>query len=167
MRQHTTLSSFALACAMSALCMPLVAQSNDGSTLRSTLDGVYNEAQSNSGSDVYATMCTACHTPESHTGTVFYSWWAGLPLSEQFSYISEKMPQDNPGSLSRQEYLQIVAYLLEMNGMPTGSTELAIDSLETIRFDTVPANGRPPSRVDAPAGTGARTPAVRPRTRPR
>ena len=140
--QRTGLYALFIACAASVAGAPLAAQSNDGPPMRSTLDGVYTEAQAKRGSDVYASMCTACHTPESHTGTVFYSWWAGLPLSEMFAYISETMPQDNPGALSRREYLQVVTYLLEMNGMPKGAQELALDSLETIRFDTVPESGR-------------------------
>lgn len=131
--------------------IPTSAQSGDGD-MRSSLAGVYTDAQAKSGSDVYSTMCTGCHTPESHTGTVFYSWWAGYPLADMYAYISLAMPQDNPGALSRGEYTQIIAYLLQLNGMPSGTTELPTDTalLRSIRFDTVPHSPRP-DRISAPA----------------
>jgi hypothetical protein len=34
------------------------------------------------------------------------------------------MPQDNPGSLSRDAYADILAFLLKSNGLPSGTKEL-------------------------------------------
>jgi len=39
-------------------------------------------------------------------------------------FISTTMPQDNPASLSLQEYADILAYLMQLNEMPAGDREL-------------------------------------------
>jgi len=46
------------------------------------------------------------------------------------------MPNDNPGKLSRDQYADIVAYLLQLNGMPAGPRPLRPDprQLEQIRI---------------------------------
>jgi hypothetical protein len=48
------------------------------------------------------------------------------------------MPQNDPGILSAKEYAQVLAYLLQMNGMPAGPEELPSDAvmLRAIKFDT-------------------------------
>jgi hypothetical protein len=50
--------------------------------------------------------------------------WAGAPLGDLLDAISKTMPQNNPGSLKRREYLDILAYILFLNDMPAGSNEL-------------------------------------------
>ena len=46
------------------------------------------------------------------------------------------MPQNAPGSLSRQQNADILAYMLQENGFKPGIEELATDKamLDTIRF---------------------------------
>jgi mono/diheme cytochrome c family protein len=111
---------------------------------RTTAAGVFTEAQAKAGGDLYAGLCTGCHTMSSHTGVTFRKSWLGMPVSELFIYLSQSMPEDAPGSLSAKEYAQVVAYLLEMNGMPTGSIELPAEegALRAIRIDTVAASRR-------------------------
>ena len=115
---------------------------------RSSQSGVYTEAQATRGKDTYLGMCQACHTPASHTGPVFQNAWTGKTLWELFRYISENMPKMDPGSLSTEEYTQVTAYLLKLNGMPAGSDQLNPDStaLKSIRFDTVAARSKTPDR---------------------
>ena len=103
----------------------LNAQHSDGSTPRSTALGVYTRSQALRGRDLYAMQCRSCHTPESHTGTVLDAWWGGRLVADLFSYVQEKMPKNSPGSLTPQEYADVVAYLLRMNAMPTGPDELS------------------------------------------
>jgi quinoprotein glucose dehydrogenase len=104
---------------------------------RSTLTGVYTREQANRGRDVYAGMCQSCHTPASHTGVTFANSWVGRPLSDLFSFVSEKMPKNEPGSLTPEEYSQVVAHLLRLNGMPAGFEELPVDTavLKQIRIE--------------------------------
>jgi hypothetical protein len=46
------------------------------------------------------------------------------------------MPDDNPGRLSRGKYAEIVAYLLQLNGMPAGPRSMSTDprQLQQIRI---------------------------------
>ncbi|HSL71728.1 MAG TPA: cytochrome c [Longimicrobiales bacterium] len=105
---------------------------------RSTMNGVYTSAQAARGQDTYANACLGCHTPASHTGPAFLKSWVGRPLLELFGYLSAEMPKSEPGSLSPQDYAQVIAYLLKLNGVPDGPDELPADTavLKTIRFDT-------------------------------
>jgi mono/diheme cytochrome c family protein len=123
------------------LALPLPAEAQGRGPVRSSRDGVYTAVQAARGSDTFATICTGCHTPESHTGPVFMGSWGGSSLWDLFIYLSEQMPKTDPGTLSAREYLQVVAYILELNGMPAGSAELPADSagLSRIRLDTAKA----------------------------
>jgi S-disulfanyl-L-cysteine oxidoreductase SoxD len=145
MRHHRW--TFLLAtCILGALPNDAVAQHSASSTTRSTQSGVYTAEQALRGRDVYAGMCQSCHTAASHAGPVFQSTWGGRPLSELFAFIIERMPKNDPGSLSREEYADVLAYLLKMNQMPDGSAELTPDStaLRTIRIDTkLPSSTHP------------------------
>ena len=104
---------------------------------RSTSAGVYTAAQAARGAETYAGMCTGCHTPASHTGEVFTNAWNGRPVAELFGFIRAAMPKNEPGSLSPEEYVSIIAYLLKLNGMPAGKEALPADSLalDRIRVD--------------------------------
>ena len=101
-----------------------------------TKSGVYTTQQAIRGKDVYAGNCKSCHTPESHTGATFNAIWNHRVLSELYGYIRDRMPKNEPGSLSEQEYTDVLAYLLRMNKMPTGRHELPADSaaMKSIRI---------------------------------
>ncbi len=118
---------------------------------RSTRAGVFTAAQAQGGREVFVGSCTGCHTSASHTGAAFLTKWAGRPLAELFGFVSTRMPKANPGSLSEDEYVMLVAYVLKINGMPAGTKELSADpdELNAIRFD-------PPSVGDIakPSGSG-------------
>lgn len=108
------------------------------SDMRSTVSGVYADEQATQGKEVYSTQCVSCHSGD-HVGGQFRRHWAGKPLSNLYGLIVETMPQDNPGSLSRDDYVRVIAYLLKANGMPAGETPLPTDSLalSKIRLDTL------------------------------
>lgn len=108
---------------------------------RTTMDGVYTLAQANRGRDLFAMRCQSCHTPMQHTGPPFRNKWFGKTLGELYTYIRREMPKNEPRSLSDQEYALALAFLLRMNGMPTGQVPLAADSaeLQSIRLDSVRA----------------------------
>ena len=105
---------------------------------RSTKEGVYNRDQWLRGRDLYAGLCTGCHPAVTHTGPTFTTSWAGKKLSDLFGYLRERMPKNDPGSLSGQEYVDVMSYMLRLNGMPQGQDELPADSvaLTRIRIDS-------------------------------
>jgi mono/diheme cytochrome c family protein len=135
-------SAMAAAMAIAMVSSPAAGQSSATETTRTTAAGVYTAEQAARGRDTYLMQCKSCHTPESHTGPVFASWWDRKPLSELYYFIATRMPKNEPGSLQPQEYIEVVAYLLKLNDMPSGSDELRADSvaLKKIRIDAAKRN---------------------------
>lgn len=111
----------------------------------STLSGAYTTQQAARGKDVYAGNCRSCHTPTSHTGAMFATWWQGKRLADLFTFVSTQMPKNDPGSLSPEDAADVVAYLLQINGMPPGKAEVYpdADSLERFRIETAPNLKKP------------------------
>ena len=74
---------------------------------------------------------------ESHTGAAFTATWNHRELSVLYAYLTTKMPKNDPGSLAPQEYADVLAYVLKMNGMPAGAAELPADTvqLKAIRIE--------------------------------
>jgi mono/diheme cytochrome c family protein len=104
------------------------AHAHDDADTLTTQSGVYTFQQSNRGSDVYAGNCRSCHTPDTHTGPVFHAIWNGRSIADLYVFIRDRMPKNDPGALSPEEYIDIVAYLLRMNRLPMGESELSADS---------------------------------------
>ncbi|MEP7381341.1 MAG: HupE/UreJ family protein [Gemmatimonadota bacterium] len=115
---------------------PAMAQANEPT--RSTLSGVYTDAQAARGKDIYVGTCRECHVPASHTGVVFKNSWGGRRLSDLLAYMTEKMPKNSPGSLTGEEYAAVTAYILMLNGFPSGDVELPYDLVAArhIRIET-------------------------------
>ena len=135
---HWAKACFAALVATAAGSRVAESQSSGPTTPRSTAAGVYTAEQATRGRDTYAMQCKSCHTPASHTGAIFATWWDRKPLSELYQYVVTRMPKNEPGSLQPQEYIEVVAYLLKLNDMPSGSEELPADSvaLKKIRIET-------------------------------
>ena len=96
------------------------------------------------GRDVYAGLCASCHPAVTHTGPTFTKSWAGKKLSELFGFLRERMPKNEPGSLTEQEYVDVMSYMLRMNGMPTGIDELPADSVALMRIKIDSSRVAPP-----------------------
>ncbi len=93
----------------------------------------FTEEQASRGNSVFVTECGGCHgysmtqvLEESDTAEDFYT------------YISNNMPWENPGSLASQQYADIVAFFLGELGFPAGDTELPPD--RQIMAQIVPSN---------------------------
>src|SRR5262245_31003792 len=90
---------------------------------KTTNDGVFSEAQSKRGAEAYQMACAACHdaqlvgsgTAPALTGTDFNANWKDQTVSDLFERIRLTMPGDNPGSLSRTQTADIVAFMLNFN----------------------------------------------------
>jgi mono/diheme cytochrome c family protein len=125
-----------------ALSDPALAQSSVPQSVRSTASGVYTEEQATRGRDTYQMQCKSCHTPASHTGPTFASWWDRKPLSDLYQFVTTRMPKNEPGSLQPDEYADLIAYLLKLNDLPSGSEPLPADSvaLKKIRIDMKTGN---------------------------
>jgi cytochrome c len=112
----------------------------------SVWDGVYSEEQAARGETAYRQACANCHGPELEgadmtpglVGGVFTSNWNDLTLGDLYERIRVTMPLDKPGSLSRQQNVDLVAFLLKANQWPVGTTELPREpgALKQIRIQS-------------------------------
>jgi glucose/arabinose dehydrogenase len=132
---------------------------------RSVQDGAYTQEQADRGNAAYAEQCASCHgtglsggqeTP-ALTGGSFLAKWQNRSVNELFESIRVSMPPDRPGSLSRQKYSDILAYMLAANKLPVGSGELGTQSeaLKQISFQTRGASGAQTASI-GPATAGTR-----------
>jgi S-disulfanyl-L-cysteine oxidoreductase SoxD len=96
-------------------------------TPTSTMSGVYTAAQAARGEATYMNVCAGCHSGKNYASQGFTQDWAGERLVELFDYLRTAMPKSAPGSLSAVENAEIVAFLLKINRVPAGKTELPTD----------------------------------------
>jgi mono/diheme cytochrome c family protein len=110
---------------------------------KTTWDGVYTQAQAARGAELYAGTCAQCHGPALGgadgpplTGVDFTGNWNALTLGDLFERVRTSMPPDDPGRLTAQEKVDVLAHVLATSKFPAGATELPRDAqlLAQIRF---------------------------------
>ncbi|PNY82467.1 c-type cytochrome [Deinococcus koreensis] len=92
--------------------------------------------QVQAGAAVFASSCQGCHgatlqggrAPEL-LGTDFISKWT--TAGELHGLVSKAMPMNAPGTLSEQQYLDVVAFLLDRNKVAGGPAALSAKDLAT------------------------------------
>jgi len=106
--------------------------------------GAYTRAQATRGEKAYRTSCNSCHAPSAYTGESFTQLWVGRTAYDLVSLLRRTMPNDDPGGLPKQQYVDIVAYLFRLNGYPPGARALSSEdaALRRVRIDPVPARSR-------------------------
>jgi len=136
-----------------ALVLALIAQQS-----QTVSQGVYTDDQAKRGQAIYSAQCASCHGPTLNgvqgpplTGNDFVSNWNKEPLSELANKIRNTMPQNAPGSLTPQQAVDVVAYILQVGKFPAGRTELHSD--EAIKKITWPASNATPVRATNQAPT--------------
>jgi len=132
-RKLTAVAALGAAALGLAAVWKLAAQ-DGGSTVR---DGVYSPAQAARGERLFDSICVNCHEIAEFTAAGAYLEDVdGQPLWATFDYVSAKMPEDDPGSLRPEDYADVLAYLFDAYGLPSGATDLPVDqdSLEAIRI---------------------------------
>jgi S-disulfanyl-L-cysteine oxidoreductase SoxD len=103
---------------------------------KSVWDGVYTKDQAAKGEAVYTEKCVNCHgvggagndaPPLNDAG--FAANWDTLTLDDLFKRIKDTMPITAAGSLTREESVSILAYLLQFNRFPEGTDVLPDQSM--------------------------------------
>jgi mono/diheme cytochrome c family protein len=101
---------------------------------------LYTAAQATAGATAYAQSCAMCHgvNLEGGGGPALVGAGftpAGTTIGSVFTVLSQQMPASVPGSLTHAQYEDIMAYVLQKNGYPAGSTAISYDKATS---DTTP-----------------------------
>ena len=100
----------------------------------STPPALFTAAQAGSGKQKFQANCAQCHGPtlEGRAGPAlkgpnFASAKSKFHVGDIFTIVSQNMPATQPGSLAHQDYVEIMAFLLQQNGYPAGDKVLTFD----------------------------------------
>lgn len=88
----------------------------------------FTDSQALRGRRWFEGTCLHCHAAKEMASPDFKVRWGGRTALDLFLRISSTMPEDSPGSLSTRSYTDIVAYLMQINGIVAGVQPLTADS---------------------------------------
>jgi mono/diheme cytochrome c family protein len=118
--------------ALACLCALLQAPASLAE--RSLDDAVYSRDQARIGKKLYAEHCIACHD-RGYFREVLRTR-QGETLRPIFEVMVVEMPQNAPGSLSDDEYVAIIAYMLSQSRYAVGDRPLRVSDLRGIVIPT-------------------------------
>jgi len=109
--------------------------------------GYFTDAQASTGATVYSASCAQCHGAKlqgqsgpSLTGARFAHSLVNYQTGTQmYDFISKQMPANAPGSLTSDNYLAVMAYLLQQNGFTSGSHPLDTTMLSSVNLSNAVA----------------------------
>lgn len=120
-----------------ALALVVLAAAAGGVTAKKSMTGAignndwYSSDQAAQGKTLFAQKCALCHGANLQggagpplAGSQFFLRYRGKPLSALWSTVHTEMPLNAPGTLSSQQSLALVAYILEKNGFPAGASPI-------------------------------------------
>lgn len=87
----------------------------------------FTEDQADRGRDLFRARCTECHYSSEFSDSQFKFKWSRRSAGNLYELIQTSMPETAPGSLSPEQTVDLVSYILSMNGFEPGATELAPD----------------------------------------
>ena len=87
----------------------------------------YTGPQASRGERFFRETCLSCHESSEFRGRSFQRSWRGRSVADLFDEIVYTMPDDNPGGLPTQTYVDVIAYVLRINRFPSGDVELSAD----------------------------------------
>jgi len=118
--------------------------------------GVYTEPQAQRGHDVFMNRCAHCHDERLTGGdgpaliaAHFNRNWGSRTVQRLFVKVRDRMPPGEVFVATDKEKLDIVAFLLMMNGFPAGSAELPMDADTLSSILIVGKNGPEPAPTGA------------------
>jgi len=108
-------------------------------TMASTGGSTFSETQADRGRDVFRAACTECHYSSEFSDSQFKFKWSRRSAGNLYQLIQTSMPETAPGSLSPEETVDIVSYIMRMNGFEPGTGELSSDRavLDAISFASI------------------------------
>jgi len=89
--------------------------------------GIFTASQAEVGEQTFDEVCSACHSDREFQGSEFMFSWGRRSARDFYRVVARTMPDDAPASLTTEQYVNILAYVLQMNDFPVGSMELTAD----------------------------------------
>jgi polar amino acid transport system substrate-binding protein len=110
----------------------------------SRVPALYTVDQATQGAIAYGQNCAMCHAPLLNGQSAGYSGPAlkgpdfaapsyDFHVSDIFNFVAKLMPPGTPGSLTHDQDVLIMAYLLQQNGYPPGTQALTYEQAEKSR----------------------------------
>jgi mono/diheme cytochrome c family protein len=103
--------------------------------------GVYTAAQAERGKATFLASCQRCHNADlsgdrgpALKGERFMATWGGGNVGRLFEKIRDTMPQFSTSTIDEATKLDIVTFILQTNGFPTGALDLKPDELDSIQI---------------------------------
>ena len=92
----------------------------------------FNAEQAEHGKTVFETNCASCHGVNleggAHApalaGKTFWTQWDQQTVRSLYGRIISTMPPDAPGTLADTDTIDVVSYILKVNGLPGGGTAI-------------------------------------------
>lgn len=116
------------------ICTPALAQNtspSNSATATSNSAGWYTSEQAIRGAKTYQKTCARCHGAKLQggmgpglVGKQFWLAYGGKKVSMLWSTVHTQMPMMAPGSVSANDSIDIMAFLLQKNGVPSGTVPL-------------------------------------------
>lgn len=108
---------------------------------RTVSDGVFTAEQAQRGQQLYNVQCLTCHGEKLEgvvgpmlAGQGFLSAWGGRSLAELVDKIQFTMPQQEPKSLTREQSIDLAAYVLQAGSFRAGQAALTEAALKQVMF---------------------------------
>jgi alcohol dehydrogenase (cytochrome c) len=122
-------------------------------------NGIFTEAQARRGAALYDGKCASCHgarleggSAAALAGAKFMARWGdGKHDADDLYYITRTtMPFGAGGTLSNQQYIDVVAFMLQANGYRAGAAELKPDSAALKKLRIAPQGSMKDRMAEAP-----------------
>ncbi len=122
----------------------------------------YLAPQAQRGETLYQQQCAACHLPDLQgffeavalRDSAFVDNWRNRTPAQMLELLRRTMPPQAPGSLADGEYLDIVAFLLQANGVAAGGGALVADTEAVLFPGAGDATEAQPARTPVPGRAG-------------
>src|SRR5579863_1438007 len=143
--QRVFIPSYAIATAVACLSFFAAPSALRAQQFNNRNIATFTAAQAAQGKTAYAKSCASCHgqslsggeSAGALNGNSFSQNWGGKSADTLFTYINTKMPPANPGELGPETNAQIVAYILQVNGVQAGDKDFPSD-VTTLAAMTIP-----------------------------
>ena len=119
----------------------------------STREGVYTEQQAVAGGALYLRSCVECHgitlaggeAGPALVGGAFWQQWQDQSLAAFYQITASTMPVNNPNGFTPEQYADLVAFMLQQNGLPAGEENLPSSAQNLVAISMQPSES--PVRV--------------------